>query len=183
MKKPLKQIPLLLSLITISTSITPVYAQSHFLAKKEVSDVKAQNQLRSGTVNIDLVENLLQSTPKHLISPGSVFNHDLTIINNAAPAWVRVKIQYNNDAWNDYVKLHFPNKNFKHIGDYWYYTKPLKSTETLLAVDNVTFSDDTDKLDLQTLSEGFVLTEYAEAIQAKNFKPDFTSNDPWLDPQ
>ena len=115
-----------------------------------------------------------------MILPGQTVDKIVRITNNAKPAWIRAKLEYvSKDGLaglsDDMCTL--DSEDWIRHGDYYYYTKPVPSNESVNFLKTVKMPTDWDS----TTSENeFSLIVTADAVQEANFDPDFSSNDPWF---
>lgn len=142
------------------------------------------NDLKTGSVQIKL--NQYQEGEKGMqpIEPGQVFaNQDVSYIpeikNIRADSYVRVKVDIVMDADVPEpiteANICGFNENWVKRGDYYYYVKPLKTFDSawLFKGFHVPESWEEDK------GVGFRISMTADAVQAKNLKPDFEKINPW----
>ena len=171
----------LLSLLCVATFVTPVFAES-----KSVS-VTSEGKL--GAVEISYVDDAKEPTGPVL--PGYEMELNGAVVNNAEPCWIRVKVEYDaqtdgseSQKTSDGVErfgfdescINLADDNWKHIGDYYYYPSVVENKEKVDFVKSVKTPVDWGN----EASDVTFSTYYtAEAVQAKNFTPDFNSDDPW----
>ena len=161
----------------------PVYAKSDV----EYSDsTSVTNQGRVGAVDISLE----QSFPEEevVILPNQTVEMKSSVVNHGQPAWIRVKIEYpvdeeslTDDMQEPLLELNddlisFANESWVKLGSYYYLKEALANEAEMPFTDAITFPADWDNRMVKS-KFGVVLT--AEAIQEKNFTPDFESEDPW----
>ena len=134
--KSSKLILLSLSLLCVTTVTTPVFAES-----KSVS-VTSEGKL--GAVDISYVDDAKEPTGPVL--PGYEMELNGSVVNNAEPCWIRVKVEY--DAQSDGAEsqkssdgvekfgfdescINLANDNWKRIGDYYYYPSVVNNNEKI----------------------------------------------------
>lgn len=139
--------------------------------------------LSSGQIDIDVhqytnVNGELKDarTIKNLL-PGESVSYIVRVENKDSPAYVRVRLEFSdnsygmNESWLGSI-----GDKWKKVGDWWYYTEPVESGgyADLCQTMNIPFDiDESDGSAVETVA-------YAQAVQAKNFYPDFDAkNDPW----
>ena len=108
------------------------------------------------------------------LQPNQVVDYIITVTNKKAPAYVRVKIDYDATFAIDDSVLGEIQANWVKKGDYYYYTKALDVGESVdfcrkIRIPNLQSSD----------GDKFTVIANADAVQEQNFDPDFTSNSPW----
>lgn len=144
------------------------------------------SHISTGDINIQLSEYMMKGstevafkTPQTVL-PGEEISKIPRITNLALPCWIRAKVIYHNE---DEKLEGFSDQSLKEFGDgwvrrgeYYYYTSVLKRKASVDLFRAVSVPDTwKEEHSLQTLG----LTIQAEAIQAANFKPDFTAMSPW----
>ena len=148
-----------------------------------------RNQMTDGIISTGLVNIKIDTYKKNesdqmvkyddvtkVVNPGEVISIIPQITNLSAECYVRVKINYINDNIDflDYV-TDFSSELNK-IGDYYYYNKVLKQNETIKLFDTIKIPENINDL---TDKKQIKLEIIAQAIQDKNFEPDYTLIDPW----
>lgn len=108
------------------------------------------------------------------VMPGEKVSFIPKIHNYGEDCYVRVNFSFIEDgiAPDEYVD-NFLSGVEKH-GDYYYYQTALHSNEEIKLFDSVNIPSD-----IKDGMESFQLIIAAEAIQEKNFTPDYTLEDPW----
>lgn len=156
-------------------------AYGYFSDKLEV-----KNHITMGDIRINMTEfarkgngEVKYRDPAYIF-PGERISKIPRIKNRALPCWIRARISYGSDK--DDVEM-LSEHNIEGIssewikrGDYYYYTKVLKKQESVDLFQSVSVPAVwTEEHGGQKLS----VTVQADAIQAANFKPDFTAMSPW----
>lgn len=155
-------------------SITGIYA---------LNTSSSSDAFESGGVDIELKEfelssdNLIEKQEQNkLIMPGSEISLIPRIYNLAQDCYVRAKLEIvgvDDDSFKYISSL----ENWERIGEYYYYEKPLASGDFVDIFNTIKVSED---LGNEYQEKVIKLKIVAEAIQAKNFNPDFSNNsDPW----
>lgn len=180
MKRKRKILLLILAAVFIAGSIAAAYA-----AVETQSGVK--NTVRTGGVSIDVNTFTMKDGSKVPLEEKTVIdrNKDISYIprikNNAEDCYVRVKLSAESDQQKvDMVKeIAGIQPGWKLIGGYLYNTKPLEHDQTVELCSGFHMPEDWDYMKSNELS----VKVTADAIQAKNFTPDFTSEteNPWGD--
>ena len=148
--------------------------------------VSVINKISFGDVNIGLKEYEIKEgkrqvyeSPK-IILPGDTISKIPCIINYAEPCWVRIKLEYmnpeNTDEKLDDSCIRGISVDWIKKGDYFYYTKILQKKEQTDVFQEVLIPDTWDSLYEQ---KEFGVLIRVEAIQAKNYSPDFSDVFPW----
>lgn len=137
------------------------------------------NQGKVGAVDIELH----QSFPKEqtTLLPGQTVSIKSSIENKDEPAWIRVKLEYPSSGKEGLKELEdkfitFADGAWEKIGSYYYLKEPVDSGDTVSFTEALQFPGDWDNT-MVNATLGMIFT--SEAIQEKNFTPDFTSDDPW----
>ena len=148
--------------------------------------LEIKNHITMGDIRINMTEfarkgngEVKYRDPKYIF-PGERISKIPRIKNRALPCWIRARISYGSDK--DDVEM-LSERNIEGIssewikrGDYYYYTKVLKKQESVDLFRSVSVPAVwTEEHGGQKLS----VTVQADAIQAANFKPDFTAMSPW----
>lgn len=149
--------------------------------------VSVINHIQMGDINISLREYEMNQEGEEIpykddkmIVPGQTVSKIPRITNIAEPCYIRLLLTYNNDN-GDLEGL--SDKNVKGIssdwvkrGEYYYYTKVLGYNQTVDLFKKVTFPEEwTEAHSGQNIG----INIQVDAIQSKNFTPDFQSRNPW----
>lgn len=136
-----------------------------------INNTKTGNKDENGNDEVAL----LGSSPIK-VEPGKVISYIPTITNEGTDAYVRAFISIKKESG---LKL----EDFKGISDKWqyntgdgyfYYTDVVKPDEQLTLFNTLNIPTDYDKRDID-----FDVKVSVDAIQSRNFSPDFTSTSPW----
>lgn len=144
------------------------------------------NRIATGDVNISLKEyecsergEVPYSDPKKVM-PGDVISKIPRITNDAQPCWIRVKVLCSDDREDleglSYKEIKGISGNWVKRGAYYYYTKILEKFESVDFFDEISIPSQWTEAHA---SQKLAMTIQADAIQAKNFRPDFTAMSPW----
>ncbi len=171
MKKLLKNLSTLTAFILSGAMLlTPVMAESKTTTTGGVSiDLKTYT---SSTANGTRYE---ESNFDGLL-PGEVKNYYINITNQAFPAYVRVKVIYNSTFSIENIDniLGGISDDWVKTNGYYYYKKALKQNES------VDLCKTFKTPDLENgMNNEINLSISADAIQEKNFSPNFDAEDPW----
>ena len=110
------------------------------------------------------------------VSPSEVISLISKIENYGENCYVRTKIFYINDAINFKKYVTGMSDEWEKHGDYYYYKRTLNKDEKLKIFDTIKIPDNIREL---TSESKIKLEITAEAVQEKNFEPDFSKEDPW----
>ena len=166
---------LFLTCILSMSAVVPVYAASD-------SDT-VENHGSIGAVDISIDHHFTDDTV--MILPNSTVDITSGVYNKAKSAWIRAKIDYpfvgGENATDDMdlpgdVLVDFAEGNWKKIGEWYYYTEPVDSETEIPFTKSITFPADWDN---KYVDSNFDMNFTAQAVQSKNFTPDFNSEDPW----
>lgn len=136
-----------------------------------INNTKTGNKDENGNDEVAL----LGSSPIK-VEPGKVISYIPTITNEGTDAYVRAFISIKKESG---LKL----EDFRGISDKWqyntgdgyfYYTDVVKPDEQLTLFNTLNIPTDYDKRDID-----FDVKVSVDAIQSRNFSPDFTSTSPW----
>lgn len=121
-------------------------------------------------------EEIPYSETTSVVYPGDKISLIPKINNLGESCFVRVKINYIDTSTNflDYT-TGFSNSLTKY-GDYYYYTDVLDNASNIKIFDAIKIPDDITTTDNERKIK---LEIIAEAIQSKNFVPDYSLSDPW----
>lgn len=156
----------------ISMNVSGIYA----LTQSNISSVTGKYSV--GTVNIKLNQISSQETD---VMPGQTLAEKLEIKNLGIESYIRAKyvvladneIISNNNEWvngisSDWIK----------IGDYYYYKKSVKNSETVNFYNSILIPSN---LSNNYQEKKITVTSTVEAIQTKNVDIDFSKEKPWGD--
>lgn len=144
------------------------------------------NHIAVGDVNISISEytrkgngEIKYSQPSDVL-PGQSISKIPRIKNDALPCWIRARITYSGEE-GELEGLKDENiggiaPEWIKRGEYYYYTKVLKKQETVDLFQTVSIPDDWTEAHTQ---QKITVDVQADAIQAANFKPDFSAMSPW----
>ena len=148
--------------------------------------LEIKNHITMGDIRINMTEfarkgngEVKYRDPAYIF-PGERISKIPRIKNRALPCWIRARISYGSDK--DDVEM-LSEHNIEGIssewikrGDYYYYTKVLKKQESVDLFQSVSVPAVwTEEHGGQKLN----ISVQVDAIQAANFKPDFTAMSPW----
>lgn len=184
MKKIKKYLAFGVLVAACAVSVNGIYASFADSADVKVTSV-------TGAVNVNMtLEQKDYSTwggyktfeaPDYVV-PGSQIEEILTLNNNGLSSYVRVKLELlteNADlnAVNIYDCYDYDTSKWVKCGDYLYYKEALAEPDGKVVVfNNFTIPG---VLDSKVTGASFKTKITAEAIQAENFTPDFSSATPW----
>jgi hypothetical protein len=168
----------------------PVYAaaQTHQYSEK------VDNNISTGDIDITLEEleldannNMVAYNGGDLTSPKTVFpgqtvSKIIRITNNAETAWIRTQAEFQSSSGMNQVNesmLKGISSDWVKRGGYYYYTKPVKKGDknAIYFFKEVVIPSTWTERDSE---KQFQVDITAQAIQTKNFNPDFDSSDPWF---
>ena len=132
-------------------------------------------------VSSDSSEPITTDSDGALLGPNSNINRTMEVSNLADNCWVRAKVKITSDDLDqehlDSMEINMPDKNWNLCKDGWYYyTKPLKPHTNTILYDNIHLPSSWGN---EVANKSFLISVDANAIQEKNFTPDFNSEDPW----
>ena len=143
------------------------------------------NNVSISDVNIDLTMYTMQdgqkvAAPKNeLVFPGSALDRISEIRNIARPVWIRATMVYDNgdleENVSDLVLLNASDWIRKVA--YYYYSEVVDTDETIEFTKQIKIPSSWDN---SYSNKSFGMTLKVEAVQAENFTPNFSSDDPWF---
>lgn len=148
--------------------------------------VTVKNRIVTGDVNISLKEYQKKNGKETeykgsvIVLPGDFISKIPRITNKGLPCWIRTKITLqNSNIKEDGLKeeyIHGITKDWKKIGEYYYYTKILDMKKSVDFFTGITIPESwTEAHSGQELK----ISIQTDAIQAANFTPDFYAMSPW----
>lgn len=164
-----------------------IFSAVPVLAATRTFSTEAVNGITTGDISISLDEYELDPGGKRIpytngksVVPGQKVDKIVTITNEAEPAWIRAKVEYNTedglDGMSDDMLDGIPDK-WKKCGSYFYYIEPVAGKETVDFFQRVQIPPEWDGT---CSGKGFSIGVTAQAVQSVNFTPDFQSEDPWF---
>lgn len=116
---------------------------------------------------------------KKLILPGQTISKITRITNEGNAAWVRIKPEWQGD---EVLGLSLDmiggiSSDWKQIGDYFYYTRPLEVGESVDFGKTISFPPEWTEA---VSDQSFYLYTQVDAVQEANFTPNWESSDPWF---
>ena len=173
-----KLFALLLIVTTLCLSSIPIYADD---------EIEVVNNVGMGNVSISLRSEQLDKTTGKLVPidntrivlPGERVSQVVTIVNEAEPAWIRVKLDFSTMADVMFAEnlVSIVSGWIKGTDGYWYWPKVVGSGEEVQFMSGLTIPTTWDSA---VAENGFDVLISADAVQSRNFTPDFKSDDPWF---
>lgn len=159
MKKKYKVIAISLVIIAITTCAFAF------------NQTSLKNIVKTQGIDIKVTSN---TDEDKLYSAGSTLRYEPIIENRAMSCYVRFKLNLSNALLNEdsFVGL---TDDFVKRGDYFYYTKPLDNKQSITTFNSFKMPTDIDNEDKKDIK----IIKTVDAIQSKNFTPDFNSENPW----
>lgn len=154
---------------------------------QDISSVSVENNVAMGYVDITMNEyeydregRLVPCESYKDVLPGESVQRKILITNQANDAWIRLKLTFRNEQGLKGVgeeMLTGSNDGWIKIGDYYYRTSPLATGEGVYFDNSLAVPAQWDNRDAY---KTFKMTVSVDAVQEKNFTPDFHSDDPWF---
>lgn len=159
MKKKYKVIAMGLAIIAITTCAFAF------------NQTSLKNIVKTQGIDIKVTSN---TDEDKLYGAGSTLRYEPVIENRAMSCYVRFKLNLSNALLNEdsFVGL---TDDFVKRGDYFYYTKPLDNKQSITTFNSFKMPADIDNEDKEEIK----IIKTVDAIQSKNFTPDFNSENPW----
>lgn len=169
-----KILAFVLGLIMLTSGSGLIYAQA---------TTSVNNTFEFGVVDISLDEYQIQNNketpyPEEAITvmPGMTISKIPRIHNSGADCYVRAKLSFQNMKELNDSDLNISKDWVLAEDGYWYYTKILPAEKDVDIFSTVTVPDD---LSETQQGKDFSLDVQVDAIQAKNFSPNFKLAKPW----
>lgn len=162
-------------------------AASPIQAMAAMYTTEVTNGISMGDINVSISEfeydadgNEVTYKDEKMIVPGQKVDKIIRINNSANKAWVRAKLSYTD--WNGFNGLsdddvELASDLWVKVGDYYYCTAPVEKSSSVDLIKAVHIPSDWK----EDRSNGiFQIFTSVDAVQAANFTPDFSSDDPWF---
>lgn len=159
MKKKYKVIAMGLAIIAITTCAFAF------------NQTSLKNIVKTQGIDIKVTSN---TDEDKLYSAGATLRYEPIIENRAMSCYIRFKLNLSNKLLSEdsFVGL---TEDFVKRGDYFYYTKPLDNKKSITTFNSFKMPADIDNEDKEEIK----IIKTVDAIQSKNFTPDFNSENPW----
>ena len=145
------------------------------------------NNIRVGQVAIQIDEFELNKSGKEdpyrdnkIVVPGQTVSKIVRITNLGNDAWIRIKADFDADDPRmalSYADLILASDKWKKCGDYYYYTEPVYTGKYVDFIKEVKIPATWNE---STSEKSTRIHFTSDAVQIKNFDPDFSSTDPWF---
>lgn len=152
------------------------------------SDIEiVRNHVSTGIVDIhieeyektdDGIEKPFEDGKKVL--PGDTVSKIVYVKNDEAECYIRCKVDFGVEDDLDLSKecLKGIEENWILVGDYYYYIDSVPTDEKIKFFDEIMIPEDWDN---RYAGKTFSVEVIAEAVQKKNFTPNYNSENPWGD--
>lgn len=146
-----------------------------------------KDELNTGAINIELQEytikegqELIYSNNETTVLPGQIISLIPRINNVGDSSYVRAKLTYTSED-NSLIQISDDNvdgmsNDWVKKGEYWYYKNIVNSGEKIDIFKTLRIPIDVPN---EFQGKAIQLNIVAEAVQSKNFTPDFSSSSPW----
>lgn len=140
-----------------------------------LTEETTEGVISSGYVDIKIQP---METYDDTVVPGENIELSPKVENLGADCYLRIKISYINQDTDFTEYISGFNTDFEKHGDYYYYKDVFKSKDVIELFNLVSIP-----ANVESMIDGkvFNLEIVAEAIQEKNFEPDYSSDKPWKD--
>ena len=147
-------------------------------------EITVARQIGTGNIEISLEEYQRKGGEETLIEgplqvlPGEAVSKIPRIINRSADCWIRVRLLFREIEGVDFCSgIYGMGEAWLPAGDgYYYYTEPLREGESIDVFQGIRIPADFPE---ELAGTEFYLDIDAEAVQCRNFTPDFTGMSPW----
>ena len=128
------------------------------------------------TYNLNSANEAVEHPDSQAVMPGNVLTFIPKIFNKGIDCYLRVKVNYINDDidFKDYVSDF--SSDFTKYGDYYYYDDVFSSGAVIDLFKQLKIPNNAEDL---AVNNSLRIEIIAEAIQAKNFEPDYNQLEPW----
>lgn len=175
-KKKIRMLAFAMGMMMLTSGSGLIYAQA---------TASVENTFEFGVVDIDLTEyqtngkkeTLYPKTTVENILPGQKISKIPRIHNDGADCYVRVKLSFKNMEDLDTDDLDIGKDWVEADDGYWYYKNILEHDEDVDIFTTLTIPSDFDQEENE--EKKFDLVIDVDAIQAKNFEPNFKQAKPW----
>lgn len=157
-------------------SISGIYATTEQVANGNLGTGGVEIKLQKYQLDPENNEKELENEDR-IVTPGEVVSFIPKIKSIGDKCYIRAKIFYINNQINieDYI-VGLSSRWQKH-GDYYYYDTAVNQDETIKLFDAITIPSNAGEL----IADNKIKIEItAEAVQEKNFSPDYSHENPWL---
>ena len=156
-------------------SISGIYALTNQTPNGIFSTGRVDIKIQTYQIN-EQNEEIAYEEPSKRVAPGDVISLIPKIVNLGENCYVRFKVDYV-DENTDFVDYSTGiSNNFKKYGEYYYYNKVFTKGETIKIFETIKIPNDIkEKMNGKKIK----LEIQAQAIQEKNFEPDYTVANPW----
>lgn len=146
--------------------------------------VSVPGTVRTGGINIDVTtytesdDELTLMTDKTVVDYYGSVSYVPIIENRAEDTYIRVRLISETEIQEiDLIKdIYGINEEvWKETGGYFYYTEPLKTNDSVRFCEGFDIPDEWDYMTANNMDVWL----HVDAVQAKNFTPDFESETPW----
>ena len=132
-----------------------------------------ENYMETGFVKIHLEQT---SVGEKSVLPGESISMPFTIENKGAECFLRTKVLFDEESGiTDKQIQGFATEWIKKRDGYYYYRKSIKPQEKLYVFQELQIPEELKECE----GENFINHIQVDAIQAKNFQPDFSKELPW----
>jgi len=154
--------------------ISGVYAATTQNTSSELSTGIIDIKLQVFKINENNEEIEYKDTDK--VTPGEVTSFIPKVVNYGEDCYIRVKVEYINNSvdFTEYV-TNFSN-DFTKYGEYYYYDKLFNKEDVVKIFDSIKIPENVNDI---SNNKELNLTITVEAMQSKNFDPDYNLDDPW----
>lgn len=155
--------------------ISGIYAGTAQITSGQSSTNGVDIKIQTFKLNSENVEEKYEESTK-VVMPAEVISFIPKIENLGAKCYVRAKIFYINEDVDAETYITGISSEWEKHGEYYYYKNALNSEEIVKLFDTIKIPQNIGEI---TSSKKIKLEITAEAVQEKNFEPDYTKEDPW----
>ena len=133
-----------------------------------------------GVLETEGVDISIKATQdKKLLAPNMTVRYHPVITYKGVDAYIRFKLDISTEDIELY-QFSGLSQDWVHRGDYFYYVKPVKHNTKLDTFRSFHIPAEYDEgLPVNFMASDFDITATCDAVQARNFTPDFSSEAPW----
>ena len=179
MTKIKKVLAVLVALLLVTLSAYPAIAQETDSHSVTVINTVGMNNVHIAINQYDIVNGeKSEISPNPIVLPGQVLERVCAIDNLASEAWIRAKIVFADDTIDVGDNfLNIASDKWVKCGEYYYYTEPVANKKAIDLFNRINVPAEWGN---EYAKKSIKFTVYADAVQEKNFTPDFKSKDPWF---
>lgn len=168
----------------LTAAVLLIVGTCDVLAAVRSYSMETENHIFTGDVAISLEEYELDENGAEVpyrdgkqVVPGQTVDKIVKITNEAEPVWIRAEALCRGAESTFEEMAGGISEKWVRRGKYYYYTEPAASEEAICFFRTITIPAEWDE---HEEGQTFYVEITAQAVQAANFTPDFSQEDPWF---